>query len=57
MRIPLNWILVAASRQIEHLLNVHPEKYRSRSGRSTRTSTPTDLRAIDYQRSRSVDYL
>uniref|UniRef100_A0A1I7VQX0 Ovule protein n=1 Tax=Loa loa TaxID=7209 RepID=A0A1I7VQX0_LOALO len=44
-------------RQIEHLLNVHPEKYRSRSGRQTRTSTPIDLSEIDSHRSRSVDFL
>ncbi|VDN40963.1 unnamed protein product [Gongylonema pulchrum] len=45
------------SRRLEHLLNVHPEKYRSRSSRPTRSSTPVDLRSIDHHRSRSVDYL
>nr|CDP90793.1 BMA-SHK-1, isoform g [Brugia malayi] len=47
----------STKRQIEHLLNVHPEKYRSRSGRSTRTSTPINLHDIDCHRSRSVDFL
>uniref|UniRef100_A0AAF5RVY7 BTB domain-containing protein n=4 Tax=Wuchereria bancrofti TaxID=6293 RepID=A0AAF5RVY7_WUCBA len=47
----------STKRQIEHLLNVHPEKYRSRSGRSTRTSTPVNLRDINCHRSRSVDFL
>lgn len=53
----LNTNIYHIFRQIEHLLNVHPEKYRSRSGRSTRNSTPIDLRSIDCHRSRSVDYL
>ncbi|VDN08188.1 unnamed protein product, partial [Thelazia callipaeda] len=45
------------SRRLEHLLNVHPEKYRSRSSRSIRTMTPIDLSSMDHYRSRSVDFL
>ncbi|OZC11969.1 K+ channel tetramerization domain protein, partial [Onchocerca flexuosa] len=45
-------------RQIEHLLNVHPEKYRSRSGQSIETSTSVHLNQMGcHHRSRSVDYL
>ncbi|KHN86077.1 hypothetical protein Tcan_17832 [Toxocara canis] len=46
--------LIAGSRRLETLLNVHPEKYRSRSNRPTRSTTPVQLQ---QNRSRSVDYL
>lgn len=42
------------TRRLETLLNVHPEKYRSRSTRPTRSTTPVDVRG---GRSRSVDCL
>uniref|UniRef100_A0A915AVW6 BTB domain-containing protein n=1 Tax=Parascaris univalens TaxID=6257 RepID=A0A915AVW6_PARUN len=42
------------AKRLETLLNVHPEKYRSRSNRPTRSTTPVRL---EQSRSRSVDYL
>uniref|UniRef100_A0A0N5AHJ9 Ovule protein n=1 Tax=Syphacia muris TaxID=451379 RepID=A0A0N5AHJ9_9BILA len=43
--------------KLENLLHVHPEKYRSRSTKTTRSSTPVDLEGFQKTRSRSADYL